>query len=154
MKLNGWQRLWVLVSLLLFVPTVLSLRVSFPTEETIYHNWASAGLIEFQHWYGDETGGYATYAEIQKGKSDVDFINERMKSIPSPSDKDTEVRLKFKEAVVRINSEYEEQLHKLPETQRNTVIVHVLWWLAICVTLYVFGWLIAWVRRGFHKQAT
>ena len=41
MKLNGWQRVWVLIAVIYFIPILILTLVFLPTKKEIYNHWYS-----------------------------------------------------------------------------------------------------------------
>lgn len=150
-KLNGWQRLWVVFTLLLGLLTGGILTGDYPTQERIYQQWSFAGVREVQEDHKTLTGEYATHDQIRNGRSDIEIVNalkEGPAKLLTENDQATKV---FREALLKINAEYESELAKLPSEQFSLVIRYLGGWLAASLSLYIFGWLLAWVRKGFRK---
>lgn len=133
-RLNGWQRLWVLVSCLLGVVAVVLIADTMETENQI------------TTWYqADKAMQSMEIERIQKREAGIE-----PRSIYDTSDLTVaQVDKRSKETDQR----YQRNLLDLPGKQFKHVATGVGIWLSICVSFYVTGWLIGWVYRGFRPKA-
>lgn len=133
-RLNGWQRLWVLVSCLLGAVAAVLIVDGIETER------------QLTTWYkADKVMQSMEIEHIQKKDAGIE-----PRSIYDTSDKTVaEVDERSKETDQR----YQRDLLDLPGKQFKHVATGIGIWLGLCVSLYVMGWLIGWVIRGFRPNA-
>lgn len=136
MRLNGWQRLWVVSSLLmgLYLACI---------EARVYPDMAPVAVESFQ---------------------DVDTFEASMqlcdafKNVATPAQR-AACREKFvKPAPERYMARENYRLRvaayqSLGHERRQFVGLVLMIWLTTCAALYAGGWLVAWVARGFRKPA-
>lgn len=135
-RLNGWQRLWVLTSILLALVAIGAGIDGWKTEQSItdFHN---ATVRSYQKTLDAKIAG-----------NDLSSKNDRYSYLGS------ELSVtELKEKVAAENSQHADTIQGLPAAQRNAVITGTLLWVGACVILYVMGWLIGWVYRGFRSKA-
>ena len=139
MKLNGWQRLWVIVSVAWVVVIGSAFVASQRSGEQNYHDWANE-LVEYLIEQSPDLQGH-TVASVRAAYSDhsdkqlVDALHE--KYLP----KHPAYRYGFAE----IDAKYFGVLVQSPR--------HESVWLAagfgVPLALYLLGLAISWVRAGF-----
>ena len=133
-RLNGWQRLWVLVSFLLGAVAIALIVDSIETES------------QLTTWYKAEKAMQSMEIEhIQNREAGIE-----PRSIYETSDKTLAQR---DERSKETEQRYQLDLLGLPGKQFKHVATGVGIWLGICASLYVMGWLIGWVYRGFRPKA-
>ncbi len=134
-RLNGWQRLWVLLSFLLGMGTVI---VVFNTIETESHltTWYKADQViqemEMEN-VKNRDAGIKPRSTYQQSSQTLAQVEKRIKDI---------------------DQRHIQDLKELPAKQFMHVAIWAGVWLGACVSLYVMGWLIGWVIRGFRPKAT
>jgi len=133
-RLNGWQRLWVMVSFLLGVGTVI---VVFKTIETESH--LTIGYKADNAIHGMEI------ENIQQRDAGIKPLNVYEHSSRTVA----QVEEQIKDTALQ----YKQDLQELPAKQFMHVAIWVSVWLGTCVSLYVMGWLIGWVIQGFRAKA-
>jgi hypothetical protein len=105
-RLNGWQRLWVVASLLygLFVGYII--LDGFPTRDHV--------ISQFEEAVKDRDAAWNNY----------DYLKETFGA----------------------------NLEKLPTVQAINIAFGVAYWLGGSLLVYIGGWLVGWIIRGFRKQ--
>ncbi|WP_448124788.1 hypothetical protein [Pseudomonas veronii] len=133
-RLNGWQRLWVMVSFLLGVGTVI---VIFNTIETESHL---------------TTGNKVDHAIYDM---EIDNIQQRDAGIKPRNiyEQSSRTVAQVEERIKDTDRQYKQDLRDLPAKQFTHIAIWTGVWLGTCVSLYVMGWLIGWVIRGFRPKA-
>jgi hypothetical protein len=146
---NGWQRLWVVASVCSLLPAaafvLLSLQLSDQIEDATFHSQrlandvivaeiAGVGEVRFpDDLTSDEIGSH-----VKRGMS------TSPPSVASIAEGLRDLRAQRAAAIARAEN-------RLARSANQTVwIVGVAGWVVFVVGLYVSGWAIAWVRRGFH----
>lgn len=151
MKLGGWVRLWIVLSVVLGALVSLIAFEGRPTRERIVNGWyqSASSLIaekvataENQHLSSYEVrDAYFSGSERENISRLKEFAN-------SPSE---QAKL-FSVELGHINRSYEQQLDAL---RRSTTIYWVQalgWWLALSALLFLAGWTVGWIVRGFRGR--
>lgn len=125
-RLNGWQRFWIVVAVVLLIIVALVVAINFPRRD---HNV----LRELQ------SSDCVAYRGLQAGDS-------------------TDVGPCFD--LVAYQSTFEVKLSSVRDYEENlrgrrckVVFYGLLSWAGLAGTLYLVGFAIAWVRRGFASKA-
>jgi hypothetical protein len=177
MKLNGWQRLWILVSAIYFLLVTSYVILEFPKAKDIPHQ--ADFYKKLSKKSGDminptitETPGKAPW-EVPKSKfKDADglVIYETLSnSTVSPSDRwvsinPVAVEMPNKHVII-FNAELSENNRKNASNEYWQIIQRkalekgfflslyaFLFWMATCLGLYALGWSIVWVYNGFKPN--
>jgi hypothetical protein len=154
-RLNGWQRLWVLVSVLYLVLVALVTYIFWPTVETTWHR---AEFIERmpaharQHVSTAYSSQYEADREEREVKAKYPNVewDGRPKVLPNGA-----VLIVKGDDFQQFNAmvAYSEIINAEVKAQRwATVGYAALAWLVPCLALYAFGWAIGWVFRGFRTS--
>lgn len=138
--LNGWQRLWVVLSSIYLVVVVTVVAFNFPRPDGITHTPDLLKKLspESQSLLICGEGGFCFPRD-----SDIKMPNGAL--------------LQFKEGVSEkqtsaVAREYWGIVSSLANERRISLIgLAALWWLGPCIVLYVLGWAIRWVRHGFRS---
>lgn len=131
-RLNGWQRLWVLACLGMALTFVMFAAGQITTEDQVT-SWHEAQTSYFE-------------SKIKEARAGVK---------PSPlnryvgTDSTAEELLSQQEVE---NKSYAHRIEHLPAEQLKKVSAFALAWVVCCLVLYVLGWLVAWTIRGFRPN--
>lgn len=137
--LNGWQRLWVVLSSIYLVVVVMFVAFNFPSPEGIEN---TSDLLK----------------KLSPQSQALLLIHDRGIIFPDEADiiMPNGALFRFKEGVSEtqrsaVVREYWAIVSSLANEQRISLVGRAaLWWLGPCMVLYVLGWLFGWVRRGFR----
>ena len=163
-RLSGWQRLWIVISILYLFAVIGVLVMSWPTPETTWHREEFIAQMPAD-LRAHVDGAYATIYQWQtanglaadahpgrQGKlpagailssEPVYFANGAVLQVHVAKEGDTEHD-------ARVGVAYWAVVHSVTRAARWTAVWQfALLWLVPCLTLYVLGWAAAWVRRGF-----
>jgi hypothetical protein len=174
-RLNGWQRLWIVISVLYLLPIVAVAIITWPTAPTTWHrdefitrmpaelraHVDAAYDSEYawnKHHYPGETKLEAK--KPPKGKdaplppgfvllsAPVSFPNGAVLDVRAAKEGDAQ-------SDARVARAYWAVVEAEVRATRWTMVWQMaLVWLAPCLTLYALGWAAAWVRRGFRNNAS
>jgi hypothetical protein len=170
MKLNGWQRLWVVTSITLLIPTLLFIVDNFPTKETLSKNKEHSlsninsqierlevriinlktGKEEFQetktsngvvHIDLRSLELYTGHQELTKDEKII-FLNKRIEM--------------FKKDKISQEMAFQKSLQNLGIAQLKHIFYMLLLWLISCLGIYTVCWTIVktylWVYAGFKVK--
>lgn len=148
--MNGWMRLWVVLSALyLTVGFVISIG-TFPTKEGHRGYWVFEGIQAMAEAISAHSvyGGIATPDDIRntilKGKDDEAIVAWFQDVIVHPQPH-SEI---YAKALETVNVNY---VGVLPPYQRDFLTSTALILLIPVVSFLILGWAFAWVVRGFRK---
>ncbi|MDN7141983.1 hypothetical protein KC131_15150 [Pseudomonas sp. JQ170] len=121
--MNGWQRLWVVICLVMAILIGWYAQVVMPTEErtTYYHQTTMDQLTRY-------------LKEATESSYSNDYITGLKKDIQKE------------------NEDYAKALAALPSERTETMTTALGIWLGLSVGLYIAGWLIGWIYRGFRPR--
>lgn len=139
--INGWQRLWILVSVLSGIVIIWFALLSLPTPDSVETKEILKKL---------STDSLILLAEAERGK-DIEMFNGEHLTLPveATADQVKKISADYRKAVESIT--YEKR-----QINRNRILRHIgtsiVIWLALSVSLYSLGYAIGWVYRGFKKK--
>ena len=134
MKLSGWQRLWILLSVIYLVIPVLFLIADWPTKKEIEDKWVYDTL------------------EIVRQPSDSVFEIRSAYNDLSNQELVERVHKKFGKAKFeKIDKEYQKELKNLNYKRLKSFGVAFLFWIVPVIVLYILGKGVGWVYRGFRS---
>jgi len=163
-NLKGWQRLWVVVSVLWLLFVVIAFLVGdvIPTADGLefrlgrntrylQREWALATIAAARaasSLSGQTTAGRirASYDEL----TDVEIVERVHDRFPEvdfePVDSDYQEKLDGEQ------TRHQERLDALRVEQAESIGLLLLAWLGPSFGLYFLGWAMAWVWRGFKLK--
>lgn len=143
--MNGWQRLWVLVTTLLGVGAVVAYIHDFPSSVRIDATYSNAisKANEAEQW--DQ---FADAPPIGQKKGTFDDL------IPKKSEAQLkeEARVKYDKVRLDARVKYDSELSELSKKRLRLTVVALVGWLLISSSLYGLGWMINWVYQGFRPK--
>ena len=156
MKLNGWHRLWIFLSVVYLILVASYVIIGFPTPKKIPHE---ADFYKKLSKRSAEMIIPANHADaVILGDESVvplDALPQRliwelkMKKLEMPNGHTIAFSAKFSEEDMRIASqEYWKAVEqKATEKRRHLLLYAFLFWLAPCMGLFALGWSINWVHK-------
>ena len=138
MRINGWHRLWILASVLAVVSCALYIRVSWPKEQSIPHSNFFYDAIDPNARTQIAENELAPNVGVRMPNGHVIYLKPEV----AASHK-SEALIQYQEAIAT----------ELRSKQRHLLLQVSVAWLASCVAVLVFGYLVAWVIRGFREDA-
>jgi len=156
-RLNGWQRLWIVLSILYLIPVVGLAIVFWPMPETTWHRdeFIAQMPAELRQ---KVVGAYASKwkrEEVLKSKKASPpypdgFIPDPIE-FPNGALIDTHAAVMQKD-MERVAAAYWAVVESNTRNARREMAWQMaLVWAIPCFTLYAVGWAAAWVRRGFRS---
>lgn len=131
--LNGWHRLWVLIAILYLAVIIAINWSSFPTKNHIYKDW----YLELCNLTGQNPD------EEQRNYNQLVLILENKIEISR------KIYWGTYNAMLEIRTRHESKLNSLIKEQTQVFIKLLYIWMIPLLCIYVIGWLIAWVYKGF-----
>lgn len=131
-SMNGWQRLWVVACLATGIPLAATVYKNMPDDVrlTDYHQQAVASWTR-----------------------DLERATEKANANPGPrNDYGDETVASVKAKLQKEDENYKKELAQLPSERREYIIACLSLWVGFSVSLYVIGWLMGWVYRGFRPK--
>jgi hypothetical protein len=145
-RLNGWQRLWVVSSVMWFLGiSILNYNMNYKADSEIYHAWSNE-VIEYLIAQVPELKGYSvsslrfTYSDM----SDKELITALHKKFMSKHPA-------YQYGLTEIDSKYESKVASTGGPRYSGWFVYILLAIGVPACLYVFGWAIAWIKNGFKS---
>jgi hypothetical protein len=154
-RLNGWQRLWILVSVLYLIFVGFFTYVFWPTVETTWHRKEFIERMPAdvrQHVSAAFSSQYEADREEREVKAKYPKVewDGRPQILPNGA-----VLIVKGDDFQRFNAMmvYSEIISAEVKAQRRVTVGYAaLAWLVPCLLLYAFGWVIGWVYRGFRSS--
>ena len=139
-KLNGWQRLWVVLSIIYFVIVVGFTFLLWSTESEIENSWV--------------------YSLIDKTKDPNDHSYEIRDAYKDISDKELIRRINakyssnkdYKEILNTINLKYQSEVQSLWKKQFRAIAIALMAWLLPIAIVYLLGLCFGWIYKGFKNK--
>lgn len=131
--MNGWQRLWVVVCILVAIPLMTMGELLVPSKEAITQKFDKQ--LSLERKYLDE---------IKEKRFDTDPTNQFL--FGGTALQDTEAR------ILDLETRYKSELDSLWFDKFKIRGIFVLLLLAICIGLYSVGLVIGWIYRGFRPK--
>ena len=140
-QINGWQRLFIVIGVVLGVITFLEARV--PTEQ-----------ISLEPYLVKMSPKYALSVEKTEGNFAKYFLGENMDEFKTPdgenhlADKGTLTKEQVNQAYKLASEDaskahWDKSVKSFSQAFKNYIIA--------MVAIYALGWSIAWIRKGFKK---
>lgn len=121
--MNGWQRLWVVVCL------VMAILIGWYTQQTL----PNESITKYYH------------------DSRIDQLTRYLKEATNSS-YSSDYIASLQIDIRKENEEFAKALAALPEERREYLTTALGIWFGLSVGLYIAGWLIGWIYRGFRPK--
>ena len=154
-RLNGWQRLWIVISVLLVIPSALVVRRSLKSQKDIYGHWLANLSIEVVLKDPYYKRNKITIAH-NLTNSNLETLEGLQEAVLILNDRHSQKKAAKTEYeyidLSEINVRYLEELRSLSEVRKKQFIIRtpIAWILSAC-SLYLIGLVIAWIRKGFKS---
>lgn len=157
MRLNGWQRLWILTSIIFLFFTGGYVISSLVEPTNIYHS------DSFYSSMSEKNYSMLVFAKIEsrrKPQIEAKLNEAKKRGIVVEAEMANGHTLIFKkkdteEDIAIAAKDYWKVIESVSKNRNSELIKNAIFiYLAITSVIYIFGWLIAWVIRGFKPQAT
>lgn len=130
--MNGWQRMWVVACLMMAI---------------------FIGVVSYKTIDTEERLTYPHDFKIKRLEDDLKRLTDKANANPGPWNNFGDETVEgVKEQIQTENRIFEKELSQLPSERREHVITSLSVWVGFSVSLYVAGWLIGWIYRGFRPK--
>ena len=129
--MNGWQRLWVVMCILIAIPLMTMGELLVPSKEAITQKFEKSLTEERKY-----------LTEIKAKRFDTDPASQLF--FGGTALQDTEAR------ILDLETRYKSELDSLWLDKVKVRGIFVLLWLGACIGLYSLGSVVGWIVRGFR----
>ncbi len=147
-KLNGWQRLWILVVCIYLLLVIFVSWSSFPQKSPILQDWAIA-VLELEKRYDPSITNLDSwrirFKYSEKGITDEQFIKKLKEN---SAQKSSQYKLDFQ----AIEKQYRKKMDDLYSKRIEHIGNSILFWVLPSIFLYFLGVAIGWVYKGFRSR--
>lgn len=146
-RLNGWQRLWVVLAVIYLLPVVGFTIALFPKQRDlvssrVYDSIRAVGEYREKNDSGFRfEGAFSFRAKYYSDISDDEIIKGLHEKWGSKVD------------FSKIEVEYKQKLDALPAERAKAVGIALLAWLVPVLAVYVLGLAVTWIIRGFRRES-
>nr|WP_294971549.1 hypothetical protein [uncultured Pseudomonas sp.] len=151
MKLNGWQRMWVVAVILMGCFAGYEILDNLPDKQDIEWRY-NAALKELTYERiaerrAEEKQARKDWEEAAPGSWDRKIAAGKLGNAKSNLTIEGEISTGKLEAM----QQYQAGIDELPDRQKEVIIGGVIAWILASIGLYLAGWTIGWIIRGFRK---
>ena len=152
MRLGGWARIWIVLCVIYAALVMVIAYDSRPNLQRIQRDWLFDASAKIAEGISSAEGRYISAYDVERKISDGDTLKgiEWLKRVEAKPGKDQEA---IPAAVAPINAKYQARIDGLAAEKTRFWAAVAAWWLGGCFFLFVIGWTIGWVVRGFRKGA-
>lgn len=173
MRLNGWQRFWILLSVIYGLTVLIFSLMSFPTSKEYeqqklyaymesasrfnqaYNSLINAGFSQKEIDEYVSKGNFFDKADIQENPLDSpQVVRNKYYSDLSDDQILKKIREKYSKKVDlnKIEAEYQRNLDNLKKQRFQFIGFMILLWIIPITSIYLLGMSINWVVRGFKHN--
>src|SRR4030066_2189531 len=150
-RLNGWQRLWMLMGVLYIIPVAFFSYSNMPKKADIMREW-TIDVIELVKKHDDNMTKYSTI-DVLNSYSDMSYDNIILKIRSKATGK---TKSHFKNLIADAEFQIIEDWHRvklesLLSDQLKIISYGIIFWLVPLGLIYLIGMGIRWVYEGFNK---
>ena len=140
-KLNGWQRLWIVVAVIYLVVVCVITSMFMAKDSEIKRSWAS-DIIDVVKTHDKSLQDLPTWKMLNVYRSsDLSYeeIIKKVKEKYSTFD------------YIEIDKKYEDKLASLGWERIKVASIGFLFWLVPVILAYLLGLAVGWIYRGFRE---
>lgn len=142
MKLNGWQRLWIVTSVIYILPVFFFAYITFPESNAHQFFGRFAKLDAKEDWDIELKREFI----IDTAKSRI-----RLKGNGHQSDKRNDDEY-HKYLIDRWGKLIDLDFSRVNYSRLHHILIAFSLWLLPLVIIYIFGYAVSWVRHGFKNE--
>jgi hypothetical protein len=159
-RLNGWQRLWLVLTILYGLAVTAMTTVILPKESDIRSSWAWDAMrvavddIKRVRKYDGTTWDFRD--AFFKDKTDEEVVRsltDGARSIDLADSKTADLA-DYKSNILTLENKYQKQIKDLPREQLKATGMAFLAWMIPALAIYVLGYTAGWIYSGFKEGPT
>jgi hypothetical protein len=146
---NGWQRLWIVTSVLWLVGvSIMNYNMNYngyKNDAEVYHAWSNE-ILEYLITQVPDLKG-SSVSSLRRTYSDFserELIEVLHKTFITKHPA-------YEYGLTEIDSKYENKVTLRAGWGLSKLFIWILLAIGVPASLYVFGWAIAWIRNGFNR---
>jgi hypothetical protein len=155
-KLNGWVRIWVVLTAIWSVTTITVSVKKYPSDRALINLQNST--IEYISDATDEKHEVTREDKLNRSIEKI-RLNKRFKSEYSNSEQVfqfhssiSDSRPNLSKELSKVRERYKFEIIQVQEYRKNHIIQYASGLLIYPLALYLFGYLISWIRTGFNNK--
>lgn len=158
LKLNGWQRLWVVVASIYFLIVCGFGAATFPNGASLESERASLAIgavlraqVDAAHARGDERDELNALRDLEKGSTQI-----RLEAYSDLTNAEIiqRLRAKFDGKVdfTALDEKAKRDTERLRNDRSEFIYKAAAWWVVPVLALYALGSAIGWIIHGFRDN--
>lgn len=171
-KLNGWQRIGVVLNAIYLIIIIIIAWYEWPTQKQIESSWVYSALDAIRK--PESPYAYKLRESRFKDISDrelIELINSRFLEHLKTSKPGTAAFLiaqlegelvtpgetiaqQCEEKLKEVNLRYQKEIESLGIDRLKIVGIFIMWWIIPSGIVYLLGFSIGWIYRGFKENKT
>ena len=149
MRLGGWSRLGVVLSILYGTVVAFVAYADRPRVEWLQSAWFSEAAEAIASAISRAEGKDLKPHQVREALL-KDDNNDNIAWLEEVATTPSEKQKLFSSAVKRVNEKHKALIAKLPERQREYWLFAFAWWAGGTLLLFGTGWTVRWIVRGFR----
>jgi hypothetical protein len=154
MRLNGWQRLWVVLSVLWALAVTGLVSAGWETRAAVQHRWAEA--LRDQRWMLDRasvrTHRHLQFYDALTDTAVIRLVEETAAKVAPEREDDPQAAREFVDGVAALREVMHRELAEIGRRNRTRFGFAVGTVLVLPCLLYAAGATVAWIRHGFSPK--
>lgn len=153
MRVGGWVRLWIVVTVLYGVTVIFVAYDGRPRLEYLQDAWirdASDAIAQAisRESENPDMSVYEIREALFAGKSNAELIAYFEQVAKSP----TKNQRLYSSEIVRINEKHRQLISQLVTLRAKHILLSIAWWFGPALVLFALGWSIGWIIKGFRGK--
>jgi hypothetical protein len=145
MKLNGWQRIWVVLATLTLLPTLFLATESMQTEAYLDKLFADRMIDHTLELKKNKNITWWQIRDAYKDLSDKELYERALSTYEKEMD---EAGINYRTTA----EEYEKRMKSLWRVQFTNIAQYIGLWASALIVIYVLGWSVGWIAQGFRRS--
>lgn len=159
-RLNGWQRLWLVLMILYGLVVAVVTVAFFPKESDILNSWAwdamRVAIDDIKRTKKYDGTMWDFRDAFFKNKTDEEIVHSLTDGARNINlaDSKTADLADYKSNILTLENKYQKQIKDLPREQLKATGMAFLVWMIPALAIYVLGYAVGWIYRGFKEGPT
>jgi hypothetical protein len=150
MKLGGWSRLGVVLSVFYGVLVGVFVFDTWPTKEPLERAWVREASGVMAQAISEESGQPVRSSDLERVLLGHMSASDRISFFRAVADTPTEAQKAFAGSIARVNERHKEAISRLPMARFRILALGFAAWLAGVCVLFLGGFAVRWVYDGFR----